>query len=64
MGYWAGTLGGLLKGGWRLGYTDGTGVGGRAAGSAILEDWKRRPDTTYGGYSRASLNASIRSGHF
>ena len=39
-GYWAGTLGGHLDGGWRVSYTDGTGRKSETAAEVFSQDAK------------------------
>lgn len=49
-GYWAGTIAGLLRAGWRMGYTDGTVAGGMAALAVYSEDWRGRAEMKYGAF--------------
>jgi len=47
-GYWAGTIAGRMREGWRVGYTDGTGANGMAASAVYSEYWRGFRDKAYG----------------
>jgi len=49
-GYWAGTIGGRMKEGWRMAYSDGTGVNEQAAAGFHSEDQLGRPDNRGGAF--------------
>jgi len=47
--YWAGAIGGRMREGWRVGYTDGAGINGMAASAVYSEDWTGFEET-YGAF--------------